>query len=247
MTAPSTSYDPEVVVQSDVFRTPTGVRYLSLFATLFLAIVAGIMVGFAIVLVFAGAWGLAALCAAVGIFIAALTGYVLRDLLGRWGLRVELMADRMVLDLPSGRSLIHRPPTQHLTIRYSDIEAVETRFEAYPSAGLQSVQRPFVLSLKTGDKIFLFEDRALGSVFATPMYEPIANAIVERAHVPLRELGMVEGGGGFLSVWGAHSPDWAAPSLPLQQQLRIWRQAAWTGSLALGIVFLVVIMKAAGY
>jgi hypothetical protein len=247
MPAPSTSYDPQAVVQPEVFRTPTWMRYFSLIATLALAVVAGIMVGFAIVLVFAAAWALAALCAAVGVFLAALTGYVLRDLRGRWGLRVELMADRMELDLPSGRSLIHRPPNQHLTIPYADVEAVETRFEAYPSLGMQSVQRPFVLSLKAGDKIFLFEDRALGSAFATPMYEPIANAIVERAHVPLRELGMVEGSGGFLSVWGAHSPDWAAPSLPLEQQLRIWRQAAWTGSLALGIVFLAVIIKAAGY
>ncbi len=76
------------------------------------------------------------------------------------------------------------------------------------------------------------------------MYEPIAAAIVERAHVPLRDLGMVEGSGGVLSVWGAHAPDWAAPSLPLALQLRIWRHAASTGSLAVGIVLLAVIIRA---
>jgi hypothetical protein len=247
MSVPSTAHDPSVVDQATVFRTPTWMRYFSLIGTLILALVAGIMVGFTIVLIFAGAWGLAALCAAVAVFIAALTGYVLRDLRGRWGLRVELHSDRAVLDLPSGRSLIHRPPAQHLTIPYSDIEAVETRFEAFPSLGMQSVQQPFVLSLKDGRKIFLFEDRALATAFSTPMYRPMAEALVERAHVPLRDLGMVEGSGGILSVWGASSPDWAAPSLPREQQMRIWRHAASTGSFALAIVILAVVMRAAGY
>ena len=245
MTLQSTSLAPDGQPPTTVFRTPAGVRYFSLFGTVFLAIVAAVMVAFAVVLVFAGAWWLAALCAAVAVFIAALDGDVLRDLLGRWGLRVELLPDRVVLDLPSGRSLIHRPPAQHLTIPYADIEAVESRFEAFPSLGMQSVQHPFVLSLKDGRKIFLFEDRALATPFATPMYEPIAGAIVQHAHVPLRELGMVEGSGGFLSVWGASSPDWAAPSLPREQQMRIWRHAASTGSLALGIMFLAVIIRAA--
>jgi hypothetical protein len=77
------------------------------------------------------------------------------------------------------------------------------------------------------------------------MYEPIADAIVKRANVPLRKLGMVEGSGGLLSVWGASSPDWAAPSLPMDQQMRIWRHAASTGSLALAIMFLAVIIRAA--
>jgi hypothetical protein len=239
------SRDPHVADQSIVFRTPTWMRYFSLAATLILAVVAGIMVGFTIVLLFAGAWFLAALCAAVAVFIAALTGYVLRDLLGRWGLRVELLADRAVLDLPSGRSLIHRPPAQHLTIPYSDIDAVETRFEAFPSLGMQSVQQPFALSLKDGRKIFLFEDRALATPFSTPMYRPMAEALIDHAHVPLRDLGMVEGSGGILSVWGASSPDWAAPSLPREQQMRIWRHAASTGSLALAIIFIAVIIRAA--
>jgi hypothetical protein len=228
-----------------IFRTPTWMRYFSLFATVTLAALSASLIVVAILLLFAGSWGAGLVSAALGIFMAALDGYVLRDLLGRWGLRVELLADRMVLDLPSGRSLIHRPAAQHLTIPYSDVEAVETRLEAFPSLGMQSLQRAFVLSLKSGKKIFLFEDRALGTPFETPMYGPIAAAIVERARVPLRDLGMVEGSGGLLSVWGAHSPDWAAPSLPMALQMQIWRHAASTGSLALGIMFLALIIKAA--
>src|SRR6185369_3507920 len=143
-------------------------------------------------------WWLGAFAAAMAVFMAGLTGYVLRDLRGKWGLRVELLADRMVLDLPGGRSLIHRPRSQHLTIPYADIDAVETRLEAYRSLGMAMMQRAYVLSRKQDDKIFLFEDRALGTPIETSMVARIADAIVARAHVPLRDLGMVEGRGGVL-------------------------------------------------
>ncbi len=181
--------------------------------------------------------------AALAIFMAGLTGYVLRDLRGKWGLRVEFLPDRMVLDLPAGRSLIHRPVAQHLTIPFSDIDAVETRLEAYPSLGMESMQRAYVLSRKQGDRIFLFEDRALGTPLETPMVAEIADTIVARAHVPLRDLGMVEGRGGVLSVWGTHAPDWAAPSLPLAQQLRIWRHVATTGTLAIVIIIFALVLR----
>ena len=246
MTVPSntTSSDLPKAAQPAVFRPPARMRYFSLVATLFLAAVSALMICFSIVLLFERSWGLGALLAAVGIFMAALDGYVLRDLLGRWGLSVTFLGDRMVLDLPAGRSLIHQPVAQHVTIPYSDIEAVETRLEAFPSLGMESMQRPYVLSLKGGNRIFLFEDRALGTPLETPMYGPIAAAIVQRADVPLRDLGMVEGGGGFLSVWGAHAPDWAAPSLPLALQMRIWRHVVATGSLAMALVVLALLLDA---
>lgn len=246
MTVPATltSSDPLRVIKPAIFRTPAWMRYFSLFGTLFLTAISALMICFAILLLFAGAWGLGAFVAALGILMAALDGHVLRDLLGRWGLRVALLEDRMVLDLPAGRSLIHRPVAQHMTIPYRDIEAVETRLEAFPSLGVEIMQRPYVLSLKRGNRIFLFEDRAIATPLETPMYGPIAAAIVERANVPLRDLGMVEGGGGFLAVWGAHTPDWAAPSLPLARQMRIWRHAAATGSLAIAMVLLALMIRA---
>jgi len=219
-------------------------RYFSLVATAFLAAASALMICFAILFLFQGSWGLAALLAVLATFMAALDGYVLRDLLGRWGLRVTLLEDHIVLHLPAGRSLIHRPAAQHMTVPYSDIEAVETRLEAFPSLGMENMQRPYVLSLKRGDRIFLFEDRAIGTPLETQMYAPIAAAIVQRANVPLRDLGMVEGGGGFLSVWGTHAPDWAAPSLPLALQMRIWRHVAATGSLAMALVVLALLINA---
>ena len=41
--------------------------------------------------------------------------------------------------------------------------------EAYPSIGMENMQRAYVLSLKQGGRIFLFEDRALGTPLETPM------------------------------------------------------------------------------
>jgi hypothetical protein len=52
----------------------------------------------------------------------------------------------------------------------------------------------------------------------------------------------VEGKGGLLGVWGTHAPDWAAPPLPRQQAMRLWRHAASTGSLAVSFTFIVILM-----
>lgn len=226
-----------------IFRTPAGMRYLSLIGTLVVGGVTIFLLGFAILLLFQREWGIGAAIGAMAAFTAALSGYVLGDLRAKWGFRVTLLADRLVLDLPAGRSLIHRPPAQHLTIPYRDIEAVETRLEAYPSLGMGNMQRAYVLSCKDRTTVFLFEDRALATALETSMVTQVAAAIVAHAQVPLRDLGMVEGRGGFLSLWGSHAPDWAAPSLPRSQQLRLWRHAAFTGLLAIGILIAALIIR----
>ena len=242
MATSSTPADP-ANARPAIFRTPAQARYLSLIGTLILGGVSASLLGVAVLFLFEQASWTGWIVAAVASFVAGLTGYVLRDLRGKWGLRVELLPDRMVLDLPAGRSLIHRPVAQHLTIPYTDVDAVETRLEAYPSLGMEMMQRAYVLSGKQGDRIFLFEDRALGSPLENPTYSKIAVAITERARVPLRDLGMVEGRGGLLAAWGTSAPDWAAPSLPLAQQLRIWRHVATTGTLAVSIVIIAVVVR----
>jgi hypothetical protein len=132
--APSASVPPDNA-EPTIFRTPAWARYFSLIATIILGVITALMLALAIFLPFKQGWWLGAFVVAVAIFMAGLTGYVLRDLRGKWDLRVELLADRMVLDLPGGRSLIHRPTAQHLTITYADIDAVETRLEAYRTLG----------------------------------------------------------------------------------------------------------------
>jgi hypothetical protein len=227
------------------FHTPLGVSLFSLFGTAVLAAVSVLLTAFAVYLVVTKQWGVATfVVAATACFVSALTGYVGRDLHGKWGLRVLLDYDGVKLDLPSGRSLIHRPPEQHLKVPYADIAAVETRLEAYRTLGMAIMQRAYVLRRKTNELIFLFEDRALATSFESHVFPKLAADIAARAHVPLRDLGMVEGRGGVFAVWGTHAPDWAVPSLPLALQLRLWRHAAITGSLAFTVVVLAITIRA---
>ena len=225
-----------------VFRVPLGPRLLSLFVVLFLAGVTGIMIGFA-ALTFTMQWALGLFVIACAAFMGALTGYVGRDLRGKWALRVVLDTDAVTFDLPAGRSLIHRPPSQHLTIPYADIEAIDARFEAYGSLGMEMMQRAYVLHRRGGELIFLFEERALATALQSSLFAELVTDLAARAGVTLRELGTVEGKGGFLGVWGAHAPDWAAPALPRERAMRLWRQAAWTSSLAMSIAILAILMK----
>jgi hypothetical protein len=224
-----------------VFRLPLAPRLLALFGVIFLAVITCMMIVFA-ALAFTVQWALGLFMMACAGFIGALTGYVWRDLRGKWGLRLVLDTDRVELDLPAGRSLIHRPPAQHLTILYADIEAIDARFEAYGTLGMEMMQRAYVLHRKSGELIFLFEERAVATAMGSSTFADIIAELAARAAVPLRELGTVEGAGGFLGVWGTHAPDWAAPALPSERAMRLWRHAASTGSLAIFVTFLVILM-----
>jgi hypothetical protein len=76
-----------------------------LFGVIFLAVITGVMIVGA-VLVFTMQWALGLFMMACAGLLGALTGYVWRDLRGKWGLRVVLDTDAVTLDLPAGRSLI---------------------------------------------------------------------------------------------------------------------------------------------
>ena len=184
-----------------VFKIPLGPRLLSLFGVIILTVVTCIMIVFA-ALAFFTHWALGLFMAACAGFTGALTGYVWRDLRGKWNLRVVLDADAVTLDLPAGRSLIHRPPAQHMTIPFVDIEVIETRCEAYGTLGMEMMQRSYVLLRNSGELIFLFEERALATAFESSMFQDIVEDLSARAGVSLREIGMVEGRGGLLGLWG---------------------------------------------
>jgi hypothetical protein len=213
-----------------LFRPPLSARLLSLFGTVILALVTAIMAVFA-VLAFSMQWALGLFMTAIAVFMGGLTGYVWRDLSGKWSYSIRLGPTAAELDLPAGRSLIHRPPSQHLTVPYADIESIETRLEAYGNFGMEMMQRPYVLRRTNGELIFLFEDRALATGLENQLFPDFASDLAARAGVAMRDLGMVEGKSGFLGMWGTHAPDWTAASLTLAQQLRLWRRAAFTGSL----------------
>jgi hypothetical protein len=222
------------------FRIPLGPRLLSLFGVVVLAGMSGFLAVFAILLVRAD-WRVSLVVAAVACLMAALTDYVWRDFAGKWRLHVVLDADAVTLDLPAGRSLIHRPPPQHLTIPYADIAAVESRLEGFRTFGIENMQRAYVLRRKDNDLIFLFEDRALGTAMASSLFSGIAAELAARAGGTVHDIGMVAGQGGVLGVWGTHAPDWAAPPLSAAERLAHWRRAAMTGSL----VFIMIIVALA--
>ena len=100
-----------------------------------------------------------------------------------------------------------------------------------------------MLRPKNGELIFLFEDRALNTAIEIAFFPRIVAQVAARIGVPVRDIGMVEGKGGVLAVWGADAPDWAAPPLAAAQQLRLWRHAATTGTLAIAVVIIALIVR----
>jgi hypothetical protein len=226
-----------------VFRLPWRLRALSLVAVIAIGGCAAFLTVVAILVVFKREWGLGALIVLVACFVAGLTGYVCRDLRGKWGLRVALERHALVLDLPAERSLIHRPPALHDAVPYADIEAVETRLVAYRTVGMGMMQRAYALRCRDGKLIFLFEDRAIGTGFESALFSRLAADIAARAGVPVRDLGMAEGEGGFLGMWGTHAPEWSAPEISAERQAKLWRIVVMTGVLPIPIILIAIMIR----
>ena len=220
---------------SVIFRVPLSVRLGSLLGAAIVGAVALFLLAFALLVFLRFDWALGLFTFALAALMSGLALYVARDLAGKWRLRIALEPDGVRLDLPSGRSLIHRPPAQHLTVPYADIAALETRLEAYGTLGMEMMQRAYVLRRKSGELVFLFEERALATGFASAMFGKVVGDIAARAGIQVDDLGMAEGRGGLLGVWGTHAPDWAAPALSPERQRSLWARAAVTGAAAAGI------------
>ena len=226
-----------------IFRLPLGPRLFSVFGVVAIGGIAVFMTAMAVLLLVAKSWGLAAFFTLLACFMAALTAYVGKDLHGKWGLRVVLEPDALVLDLPTGRSLIHHPPELHTRIPFNEIEAIETRQEVYVSQLMGMMQRAYVLHRNNGDLIFLFEDRAIGSQLEVNYFSKLVADIVARTHVPLRDLGIAAGKGGVLGVWGTHEPDWASPALSQARQKKLLRRVAITGALPIPLIMFAIILR----
>ncbi len=172
--------------------------------------------------------------------MAALTAYVWRDMRGKLGGLIVLNRSSLTLRLP-GRSLIHNPPRCRETVPFSDVEAVETRLEAYGAQGMGMMQRTYRLKRRSGPPIFLFEERALGTRLADRSLHEVATEIASRTGVALDDLGMAQGRGGILGAWFTKAPDWSAATLPAAKQSRLWRRVTLTGvlaSLAIAVIWI---------
>ncbi len=180
----------------------------------------------------------------MGAAMAALTAYVWRDMRGKLGAQIILDQSGVTLRLPDGRSLIHDPPACRRTVPFGDIEAVETRLEAYGAQGAAIMQRAYRLTRKTGDPILLFEERALGTRFAEASMRPIAAEIAAQAAAPLNDLPMAQGRGGLLGVWFTAAPPWPTAPLPVARRSALWRRASLTGAFA-GLALLAFLLSLA--
>lgn len=224
------------------FRLPLSARLLSLFGTVFIGATSLLMFGFLVVVLMIDQWAVGVVVAVATAIMVALTRYVARDLQGKWGLRVVLDGDSAQFLLPKNRSLIHVTERQDIVVPYADIAAIETRLEAYPTFGMVNMQRPYVLRLKNGGDVFLFEERAVGTGLQSSYFGALVDDIAARSKAPVRDLGMSEGKGGVLGVVHAREADWSSPALPLARQNTMLRRAADTGAyafLAVSLAFMV--------
>jgi hypothetical protein len=212
------------------YSASVGRRFFGWGAAIILLVVTGLFAAMAVLGFMSSDQTTARVLVLVGIpaagLMGALSGHVLRDLRGKLNLRITVDADTITLDLPAGRSLSRRLAAQQLTLPLTAIEAVEARYEAYRAQGMVALHRAFVLVQKGGDRTFLFVDLGLeGWPGFPPVYEPLTREIAERSGARWRELGMVEGKGGVLAVWGARAPEWEAPPLPGEEAEALWRTA----------------------
>lgn len=169
---------------------------------------------------------------ALSLWMLSLLIYVWRDFRAKKSWSIEIEAGEILLDLPPGRSLMAHAPRVRCLLEVSDILAIETRLESYRSFGLGNMQRSYGLRLKTGTLIVLGEDRALATELADETVGQMIDVIVLRTGLPLRDLGMAEGKGGFLGVLFTSVPGWDTPSLPAGQQTALWHRAGMTFALA---------------
>lgn len=184
-----------------------------------------------------------ALVLGVGGAMTALTWLLWRDMRGKRAQSIRLSSTGLALRLPAGRSLIHNPPGCHETILWSDVVAIETRQEAYVSQGLTNLQRVYRLIRRSGEPIFLFEERGLETTIASPPMDALANEIARRAKLKVTDRGMVQGRGGILGAWLASPPDWSAQPLPAPRRAALHRSVAFTATALTAVVFLAWLVR----
>ncbi len=217
--------------QPIIIKQPTAGRLAGIFATFLIGALAVFLLFASIILILKGEL-LSILISICAVIMLVLFRYVLRDTRGKSGWRITISADALDLDLPRGRSLIHRLEPVHARLLLDDIEMVETRLEAYPSFGAVAVHRSYALKLKKGELIILGEDRAQNTGYASSKLAEAIDKIVRHGKFGAHQLGMVEGRGGIFMVLFASAPPWDTPSLSVERQEVLWRAAGITGSLA---------------
>jgi hypothetical protein len=158
-------------------------------------------------------------------FLGALLLVLGNEALARWRTRIRFDGDALQLYLPRRRSYVPAP-TVDGRLPLSEIEAVETRTEAFRSAGNTVLQQAYALRLADGSRLLLGADRR----WMAPFYGQAAATLAERTGTPIVDLGTVDGQAGKLMLRGQQVPSWEAESLPpalaetrVRQESRAWQ------------------------
>jgi len=224
-----------------VWVRPVGPAIVDGFVLLLFAVPLGLFVFGIVYSVQQGDRGLALLMLALLAFVVLMIVYLARDMIGKLAASITLEETGVQLRLAPMRSLIHRPPRCREFVPYCEIRSVDCRLEAYPSFTGTMMQRAYWLDRVDRPEIFLFEDRAIGTLLAGEAMGSIAQEIAQRAKVPLLEQPMAQGRGGIMGVWFTRAPPYAQKPLPASVQARIWRQVRRTANLVVVALFLVML------
>lgn len=151
-----------------------------------------------------------------------------RQARGQWNGRIVCNAAGIEIDLPQDRSLVHRPVSVHRKVGWSGVAAIERRDEAFAAQVFAMFQRTYWLALRNGERILLFEDRAIDTPYATPTMGILAADIAAAGNIPLEELEPVEGKGGLLGAWKTRPPAPNGAEISASRLRALHRRVQWT-------------------
>jgi hypothetical protein len=179
-----------------------------------------------------GRWTFAAVLLVIGLYCAALARLVWRNSRGFWRGWMTADDEGLAFHLPRDRSLIHRPPVADGHYAWTAIDRLESRLEAYRSQFMAQVQRTFWLIPQAGERLLLFEDRALATPYAILRGEAAFEKLAAMGKVPIVEAEMVEGRGGLMGAWFTAPPGKNVAALDETRQEKMWRRTIATGKIA---------------
>lgn len=157
---------------------------------------------------------------------------------------IHLAPDKAVMVLPNWRGPTPLFPYTETVVPYKDLSAVETRGEVYRYFILPVIVQSACLVRKDGQRLTLGYVRENHEDPWIPFHS-IAEQLANRAGVPLRDRGVVEGNKGLHAVL-QDEPSWDAPPLAQDrlEKLRRLERYGWT---VLVLAFVLVAIAAIGF
>jgi hypothetical protein len=165
----------------------------------------------------------------LGLALGVLIPVTVREMRGRFALRIDIRGGTLEMRLPAARGMAMLEPVE-TRLALSQIRRIDTRVEAYKSAGMIALQRAWSVELKDGSRIELGADRAP----LKPLFERVARELALRTGAAIYDLGMVDAkSSGAAGLIGAKAPAWHARTLDADTVKRRLRGAARVGQLLL--------------